>query len=276
MNKQVQKEEAIALAARIRCQALQMAHRANASHIGSCLSAADLLAHLYGWWLRIDPKNPDWPDRDRFILSKGHAAAAAYAALALRGFFPIERLETYCQDGEALSGHITHTQAPGVEVSTGSLGHGLPIGVGMALAAKRFGKSFRVAVLMSDGECDEGSTWEAALLAPHLGLDNLLALIDYNKIQSLGRVEEVAPLEPFAGKWRAFRWACEEIDGHDHDAIANALSRTPLEPGKPTVFICHTVKGKGVDFMEDTLAWHYKSPDAEQLKRAIEQIKAGD
>jgi transketolase len=253
-----------------------MVHGSRASHIGSCLSAADLLAHLYGGWLRVDPQRPEWPERDRFILSKGHAAAAAYATLALRGFFPTDWLQSYCQDGSRLGGHITHHQAPGVEVSTGSLGHGLPLGCGMAIASQRFGGTFRVAVLLSDGECDEGSTWEAALFAPAHGLDNLLAIVDYNKIQSLGRVEEVLPLEPLADKWRSFGWAVREINGHDHSEIAEALRAFPLEVGVPTAIIAHTVKGKGVDFMENTLLWHYRSPSDEELRDALAQIMGGE
>lgn len=260
------------LAASIRKTSLRMVHRARASHIGSCLSAADLLAHLYGGWLKLIPDEPNRPDRDRFILSKGHAAAAIYAVLAEVGFFPRDWLETYCGNGARLGGHITHHGVPGVEVSTGSLGHGLPLGLGMAYGLKLDGGSQRVAVLMSDGECDEGSTWEAALLAPHLGLNNLLAIVDFNKIQSFGSVEKVAPLEPLADKWRSFRWGVHQIDGHDHVQIDAALSAVPFEPGKPSVIIADTVKGKGVDFMENELAWHYKSPDDAQLADAIAQI----
>jgi transketolase len=260
------------LARRIRAQALRMVHRARASHIGGCLSAADLLAHLYGGWLKVDPARPDWPDRDRFLLSKGHTAAAIYAALAERGFFPREWLETYCADGARLGGHITSHGVPGVEVSTGSLGHGLPLALGMALGFKRARRANRVVVLMSDGECDEGTTWETALMAPHWGCDNLLAIVDYNKIQSLGSVEEVAPLEPFAEKWRAFRWGVREIDGHSHGEIAAALAAFPFEKGHPSILIAHTVKGKGVSFMEGKLLWHYRSPSDEQLAQALAEI----
>ena len=261
------------MAFRIRTHALRMVHDANASHIGTCLSMADLLAVLYGQVLRLDPIRPDWPDRDRFILSKGHGAAILYAALAERGFFPCEWLETYCQDGSKLVGHITNHNVPGVEVSTGSLGHGLPIGCGMALAGKREGKPYRVFVMLSDGELDEGSNWEAILFAPQHQLDNLVAIVDYNKIQSFGRVKDVLELEPLADKWRAFRWAVREIDGHNHSQIASALTGVPFEPGKPNVIIAHTVKGKGVSFMENQLAWHYKTPNEQQLAEALAELE---
>lgn len=263
------------LARAIRASALRMVHAANASHIGTCLSAADLLAVLYGGVLRVDPARPDWPERDRFILSKGHGGAILYAVLAERGFFPPAWLDTYCRDGSRLGGHITHHGVPGVEVSTGSLGHGLPIGCGMALAGRRGGQPQRVFVMLSDGELDEGSNWEAILFAPQHGLDNLVAVVDYNKIQSFGAVKEVLDLDPLADKWRAFRWAVREVDGHDHREIGGALARVPFEPGRPSVIIAHTVKGKGVSFMEDQLAWHYKSPDAEQLARALAELEAG-
>src|SRR5580704_8602054 len=203
------------LAKRIRVKALHMINAAKSSHVGSAFSMADLLAVLYAKILRIDPNRPDWPERDRFILSKGHACAALYVVLAERGFFPLTWLDDFYQDGSRLAGHATHVGVPGVEVSTGSLGHGLPIACGMALAGRRDKGAYRVFTLLSDGECDEGSTWEAALFAPHHQLDNLIAIVDYNEIQSLGTVKEVLDLEPFAAKWRAFGWAVREIDGHD-------------------------------------------------------------
>lgn len=260
------------LAVKIRAHALCMTHKANASHIGSCLSIADILAVLYGGVLQLDSARPDWPDRDRFILSKGHGCAALYAVLAEQGFFAKEWLETYCQDGAHLAGHITHHGVPGVEVSTGSLGHGLPIGCGMALAGKHDNQPYRVFVLLSDGECDEGSTWEAALFAPHHHLDNLIAIIDYNKIQSFGTVKEVLDLEPLTGKWRAFGWAVQEINGHDFGQIDDALKRVPFKIAQPSCIIAHTIKGKGVSFMENQLAWHYKSPNAEQLHQALAEL----
>lgn len=258
-------------ARRIRVHALRMVHAAKASHIGGCLSMADLLAVLYTRILRVDPVRPEDPDRDRFILSKGHATAIIYATLAERGFFSPEELQTYCGNGSKLTGHISHA-VPGVEVSTGSLGHGLPIAVGMALAAKSDRRAWRVFCILSDGECDEGSNWEAILFAPHHKLDNLIAIVDYNKIQSFGSVPDVLALEPFAEKWRAFGWHVVEIDGHDLEAIERALSSLPQQTGKPTAIIAHTVKGKGVSFMEHKLEWHYKSPSAEQLNNALAEI----
>jgi transketolase len=260
-----------ALAKDIRASALRMVAAARASHIGGALSMADLLAVLYGDVLRVRPAEADWTERDRFILSKGHSCSALYAALALRGFFHIEELEQYGQDGSRLMAHVS-TNVPGVEFSTGSLGHGLPFGCGKALAAKRRGQSWRVFVMMSDGELDEGSNWEAILFAPQHQLDNLVAIVDYNGIQSLGSVAEVLALDPLAEKFRAFRWAVREIDGHDHAAIRGALSSVPWEPGKPSVVIAHTVKGKGVDFMQDTLLWHYSPPTPEQLASALAQL----
>ncbi len=260
------------LARRIRVHCVEMTARANASHVGGALSAADILAVLYGKILRFDATKPDWPDRDRFILSKGHACTALYAALAETGYFPLEKLETFYADGSPLAGHATHKDMPGVEVSTGSLGHGLPLSTGMALAGRRDGRAYRVFCLVSDGECNEGSTWEPALFAPHHSLDNLVVIVDYNKIQSLGRVEDVIDLAPLADKWRAFGWATEELDGHDTRALESALERVPLEAGKPTCIVAHTVKGKGVSFMEDELLWHYRAPLGELLDQALAEI----
>jgi transketolase len=236
---------------------------------------ADLLAVLYGSVMRIDPARPDWDDRDRLLISKGHSAAVVYATLAERGFFPVDWLDSYCGDGSRLAGHVTHHGVPGVEVSSGSLGHGLSFACGMALAAKRDGRPFRTFVLLSDGECDEGSIWEAALFAPHHRLDNLIALVDYNKIQSFGSVKEVLDLEPFADKWRAFGWAVREVDGHDLAQVRDTLAAVPWEAGRPSLVLAHTVKGKGVSFMEDRLAWHYQSPTGEQLARALEELGGG-
>jgi transketolase len=249
-----------------------MVHRAQASHIGTCFSMAELLAVLYGAVLCIDPARPDDPDRDRFILSKGHGAAGLYAALAESGFFAVEWLESYCRDGTRLAGHVSHHGVPGVEFSTGSLGHGLSLACGMALAGKRDGRSYRVFTLLSDGECDEGSIWEAALFAPHHRLDNLMVVVDFNKIQSFGTVKEVLDLDPFADKWRAFGWAVREVDGHDCAALLEAFQSLPWVEARPSVLIAHTVKGKGVAFMENQLAWHYKSPDDGHLKRALGEL----
>jgi transketolase len=263
-----------ALALDIRRAVIEMTHRARSSHLGSALSAADLLAALYGGILRIDPAAPAAPGRDRFLLSKGHACAALYAALASRGFFPASWLRDFYQDGSALAGHATHKNVPGVEVSTGSLGHGLPIACGLALAAKKDAAPYRVFALLSDGECDEGSVWEAALFAAHHALDNLVAIVDYNKIQSLGTVEEVLGLEPFAEKWRSFGWSVAEINGHDLSQIGAALEPLPREPGKPACVIAHTIKGKGVGFMENNLLWHYRAPNAAELNAALAELNA--
>lgn len=260
------------LARRIRLHSVLMTSRANASHIGSSLSMADLMAVLYGEFLRFDPQRPDWADRDRFILSKGHGCAALYAVLAETGYFPVERLETFYQDGSPLAGHATHKDVPGVEVSTGSLGHGLSLGTGMALAAKRDGKDWRVWCVVSDGECDEGSTWEAALFAPHHRLDNLVVIVDYNKIQSFGTVKEVLDLEPLAEKWRAFGWGVREIDGHDLGAIREAYAAVPFVPERPSCIVAHTIKGKGVSYMENQLLWHYRAPRGADLETALRDL----
>ncbi|HXD12347.1 MAG TPA: transketolase [Anaerolineales bacterium] len=261
------------LARTIRADALRMVNLAGSSHIGSCLSIADLLAVLYGKILRIDPSNPNWAERDRFILSKGHAAAIYYAVLAERGFFPKAWLENYGQDGAHLGGHVTSHGVPGVELSTGSLGHGLPVGCGMALASKRERRLNRIFVMLSDGELDEGSNWEAILFAPHHQLDNLVVIVDYNKIQSFGSVSEVLNLDSLHDKWQAFGWSVHEVDGHDHIAIVQTLENLPVGTGKPNVVIAHTVKGKGVSFMEDQLEWHYKSPNREQLDLALHELE---
>ena len=262
------------LAKRIRIHALQMTSRGGSSHVGAAFSVADILAVLYGGGiLRIDPKNPKWPGRDRFILSKGHAGAAVYAVLAETGFFPVEKLKTHYQDGSDLSGHVSHKGIPGVELSTGSLGHGLGVGVGMAKALKLAGAKHRVFVILSDGECDEGSNWEAILFAAHQRLDNLVAIIDYNKIQSLAPVAETLELEPFADKWESFNWAVAEVNGHDHKALRDSFSRLPMRVGKPTVVIAHTIKGKGVSFMENTVLWHYRTARGEEFERALRELE---
>lgn len=264
-----------AMALRIRRRLVQMTHQARSSHVGSGLSAADLLAVLYGGILRVDPARPEWDERDRFVFSKGHAAAALYAALAERGFFPQERLETFYADGSALMGHVSAKDVPGVDISTGSLGHGLSVACGMALAGRRDERAYRVFALLSDGECDEGSTWEAALFAGHHRLSNLTAIIDYNKIQSLGRVDEVLDLAPLGDKWAAFGWSVREIDGHAVDEIDRTLREVPLRPDRPSCIIAHTVKGKGVSFMEDDLLWHYRAPDGDELARALRELERG-
>lgn len=261
------------LAKRIRAHALRMTHKARASHIGSCFSMADILAVLYASVLRVDPARPAWPERDRLIVSKGHAAAIVYAALAEMGFLAVEELETYSQNGSRLAGHVTKS-VPGVELSTGSLGHGLPVAAGLALAAHRSGAAWRSFCILSDGELDEGSNWEAIQFAQHFRLENLTAIVDYNKIQSFGSVAEVSDLHPLAEKFRAFNWGVHEIDGHHHNALEKALSGPPPLPGRPTVVVAHTIKGKGISFMEGQLAWHYKSADDHQLAAGLKELEA--
>lgn len=263
------------LAKRIRIHSLKMTSSGGSSHIGSALSIADILAVLYGGILQVDPQNPQKPDRDRFILSKGHAGAAVYATLAEAGFFNIEKLKTHYQDGSDLSGHVSHKGIPGVELSTGSLGHGLSIGAGMAMGAKLDGQMYRVFVVLSDGECDEGSNWEAILFAAHHHLDNLIVIIDYNKIQAMGPVSETIAMEPFADKWRSFGWVTKEIDGHDHGEIKAALNDLPIKDGSPTAIIAHTIKGKGVSFMENTVLWHYRCAVGDEYEAALKELKSG-
>lgn len=260
------------LAKDIRKKIVEMHARSGSSHIGSSLSTVEILISLYFDVLNIDPKNPSLESRDRFILSKGHACSALYATLAARGFFPEKDLDGYTLNEGKLFGHVTRGVA-GVEASTGSLGHGLPIGTGMALAGKHDKKNFRIFVLLSDGECDEGSVWEAALFAPHHKLDNLIAIVDYNKLQAFGRTNEVINLEPFKEKWESFGWSVKEVNGHDFVELANVFSKIPFEKGKPSVIIAHTIKGKGISFMEDKLEWHYKSPNEEELRKALEELK---
>jgi transketolase len=260
------------LALKIRLHALRMTSSGGSSHIGAVFSMADIIAVLYGSVLRVDPKNPAWPSRDRFILSKGHAGAGVYAALAERGFFSTERLKDHCQDGSDLSGHVSHKGIPGVELSTGSLGHGLSVGAGMALSAKLDAAAFRVFVVLSDGECDEGSNWEAILFAAHHALDNLVVVVDYNKIQSLAPVEDTIRLEPFADKWRAFGWSVVEVDGHDHLALQQAFATLPVKRRQPTCVIAHTTKGKGVSFMEHSVLWHYRTARGDEYAKAEAEL----
>lgn len=261
------------LAKLIRSHSAQMVHAINASHIGGVFSMADILAVLYSEILQVRSNEPKWTERDRFILSKGHCCAGVYAVLAARGFISMDELQTYGAPGSRLMTHVSW-HVPGVEFSTGSLGHGLPFGCGQSLAAKRQQRNSRVFVMLSDGELDEGSNWEAILFAPQHRLDNLIAIVDYNKIQSLGNVEDVLDLRPLKAKFEAFRWSVKEVDGHDHQQINAALSSVPWEPGKPSCLIAHTVKGKGVDFMESNLKWHYSSPNESQLKSALDQLES--
>lgn len=259
-------------ARQIRRLVVQMNATAKSSHVGAALSIVDILTVLYFQILRIDPKDPKSPNRDRFILSKGHGCTALYATLAERGFLRKEVLDTYCQDGGLLAGHVDDHGIPGIEVAAGSLGHGLSIGVGMSLAGKYDRKDYRVFVVLGDGECDEGSVWEAAMSASHFKLDNLIAIIDFNKLQATGAVKEVMNLEPLSDKWRSFGWNLREIDGHDFCQIVDALAGVPFEMGKPSLIIAHTIKGKGVSYMENQLAWHYKSPNEKELALALKEL----
>lgn len=264
----------VELARRVRVHVLRMTSRGGSSHVGSAFSIADILAVLYGGIMRHDPKQPRLAERDRFILSKGHAGSAVYATLAEVGYFSTEELSKHYQDGSLFSGHVSHKGIPGVELSTGSLGHGLGVGVGMAKALKLAEQAARVFVLMSDGECDEGTVWEAALFAQHHALDNLVAIVDYNKIQSLAPVAETLSLEPFRQKWGSFNWAVVEADGHDHASLAKALGSLPVRIGRPTVVIAHTIKGKGVSFMENTVLWHYRTARGDEFDRALKELEA--
>jgi transketolase len=260
----------------IRRHGLEMTHLSRGSHIGAIFSLAEIVAVLYTGVLRVDPANPAWPERDRLILSKGHAGAAIYAALAERGFFPVEELKTHYQNGSRLSGHVSHKGVPGVEFSTGSLGHGLPVAEGMAMAAKLSEQAHRVYAILGDGECDEGAVWEAALQAHQYRLDNLIAVIDHNRMQSLDFCEKTLGLEPFGDKWRAFGWNVIEVDGHDVDALkaAFAAAQANLGSGRPTVVIALTVKGKGVSFMENDILWHYRTPQGEEYEAALKELEA--
>lgn len=261
------------LATKIRRSVVKMTHLGKSSHVGSALSIADILAVLYGEILRVDPDNPSMADRDRFLLSKGHAGAAVYAALAHSGFMPEDMLDQHYQNGSKLSGHVSHKGVPGVELSTGSLGHGLGVATGMAKAAKLQERDHRVYCLLSDGECDEGSNWEAILFAAHHKLDNLTAIVDYNKIQSLAPVAETLGLEPFVDKWKAFGWKVIEADGHDHADLLDAFTVSPTSSGQqPACVICHTTKGKGVSFMEDSVLWHYRTPQGEEYDAAVKEL----
>ncbi|MDE5608860.1 MAG: transketolase [Bacteroidales bacterium] len=264
-------KESIELAKKIRKTSVEMVYKAHASHIGGALSMADILAVLYSDVLNQKPEKPDWGKRDRCLLSKGHACVSFYAVLAHKGYYSVEALDTYAQNGSAFLCHTTH-HVPGIEISAGSLGHGLPIACGIALGAKIKGEEFKTYVILGDGEMDEGSNWEAFLFGAHHKLSNLCVIIDYNKIQSFGNTNDVLCLEPLERKMKNFNWNVVSVDGHDHDALRQAFEAFNCENEKPTVIIAHTIKGKGVSFMENSLAWHYKSPDEEQYKQAIKEI----
>ena len=259
-------------AAELRGKIIEMSHAAQAAHLASSLSCADIVTAAYWHVLNVDPREPKHPLRDRFILSKGHAAAALYAALAMRGFFPIEELDTYCKDGGRLAEHPPANLLPGVEAATGSLGHGLALGCGMALSGRIKGEAFRVFALLSDGENNEGSVWEAAMFASAQKLENVCVIVDYNKWQATARSNETLMLAPLADKWTAFGWDAHEIDGHDVGVLTEAMQRVPNGSGKPVALIAHTVKGKGVSFMEDDNNWHYRAPTVDEVARARKEL----
>ena len=265
--------ETVKLAKQIRIHALKMTSNGGSSHIGSVFSIADILAVLYNEILNVYPQNPKSDKRDRFVMSKGHAGAGVYAVLAESGFFPVDKLKTHYQDGSDLSGHISHKGVSGVDLSTGSLGHGLSVAAGMALAAKKDKKCHKVFALLSDGECDEGSTWEAAMFAAFHKLDNLVAIIDYNKMQAMGFTSETVNLEPFAEKWKTFGWSCIEVDGHDTKELTDKMQNLPLMQGKPTIIIAHTIKGKGVSFMENDILWHYRCARGQEFDDALKELE---
>lgn len=261
------------LSKKIRINSLKMVAKAKASHIGSALSIADIVAVLYSEILKVDSQKPEDISRDRLILSKGHACVAIYAALAEMGFFPKKDLETYGDNYSLLMNHISH-KVPGVEFSTGALGHGLPFGVGKALFAKKKNLNWRVFVILSDGELDEGSNWEALIFAAHHQLDNLTIIVDYNKLQSLTSIENTLRLEPLVDKFKAFGAYVIDLNGHDRDALLQSF-KMPVK-NQPKIIVAHTIKGKGVSFMENQVLWHYKSPNDEELKQALHEIEVAN
>lgn len=250
-----------------------MTHHARLGHTGGDLSSADILATLYfGRVLNLKPEEPRWEPRDRFVMSKGHCSGAFYSTLAARGFFPVEQLKTFMDPLSMLNGHPDRNKLPGVEANTGPLGHGLPIAVGMALASRMRSESWRVFVLVGDGELQEGSNWEAAMCAQQYNLDNLIVIVDRNRIQQGDFTENTICMEPLADRWRAFGFAVKELDGHDHAALYEAFVSVPLERGKPSCFIANTIKGKGVSFAENKPAWHHGVPTSEQLEIARREL----
>ena len=258
----------------LRARIIENSHKTNTPHLGSCLSCVDMLVAMYFSVLRIDPSAPRSATRDRFILSKGHGAAALFQVLGMRGFYPEAMLDDYGKDGSVFAEHPpTPDHLPGIEAATGSLGHGLPLGLGMAMAGRIQGHDFKVYALLSDGECNEGSVWEAALFAAAQRVAHLCVMVDFNKWQATGRSEEVMALSPLVDKWRAFGWNACEIDGHDIEAIIDSVARCPSSDGRPTAVIAHTVKGKGVSFMEDDNNWHYRIPTAAEVALSKKELE---
>lgn len=257
----------------LRRHIIEMTAAAGSGHPGGSLSSADIVTALYFKVLRHDPHNPHWPDRDRFILSKGHAAPLLYAALAESGYFPADELLTLRKLGSRMQGHTDRGITPGVEMSSGALGQGLSFGIGVALAARLDGRDHRVYVLLGDGECDEGQVWEAAMAAAHYKLDSITAIVDRNNLQIDGWCCDVMNTEPLPDKWRAFGWNVIEVDGHDMEQLIDAFEQAKKVKGQPTVIIAHTVKGKGVSFMENKAEYHGKAPSAEEAKRALKELE---
>lgn len=272
MEKSLSSNDLRKIANEIRFKIVEMSKSGKAPHLGSSLSCTDIIIAAYYSFLRINPDQPTDRLRDRFILSKGHAITTLYAALAKQGFFPTELLKAFNKDGGCLPEHPTPHCVPGVEMATGSLGHGLSVGIGQAIAGKILNESYRVMVLLSDGECNEGSVWEAAMFAPAHKLDNVIAIVDFNKWQATGRSEEIMKLSPLKRKWEAFGWQTYEINGHNFDEILDVFSKIPQTPGVPTAIIANTVKGKGISFMEDDNNWHYRIPNEEEIDMAKHQL----
>ena len=270
----MKKKELQIFAAKARIGVIEGVYNAKAGHPGGSLSICDLLAYLYNGEMSIDASNPRMEDRDRFVLSKGHAAPALYATLALKGFFPVEDLKTLRKSDSYLQGHPNMNKIPGVDMSTGSLGQGISAAVGMALGAKLDKKDFRVYTVLGDGEIEEGEVWEAAMFAANRGLDNLVAVVDYNGLQIDGTVEEVNSPYPIADKFKACKWNVVEIDGHDFDAIESALENARATKGVPTCIVMKTIKGKGVSYMENAVGWHGKAPNTEEYEQAMTELKA--
>ena len=273
LSKPMSVEELEKMAVIIRCDIIDMICTAAAGHPGGSLSATDIVTALYFRVMRIDPSNPDWPDRDRFILSKGHACPVWYAALAERGYFDKSHLKTLRQMGSILQGHPDMLKTPGIDMTAGSLGHGLPAGLGMALSGKLQQKDYHVFVVIGDGESQEGSIWEASMAAPNFKLDNLTAILDYNHLQNDYSVDDIMPIHPAVDKWKAFGWHVIEIDGHDMAQVVDALEESKAHQGAPTMIVANTVKGKGVSYMENVCEWHGKAPCQEEADQALDELR---
>jgi transketolase len=260
------------IARQLRVDSIEMIYRRQAGHPGGSLSAAEIMTALFFYKLRVDPARPDWPDRDRLIMSKGHASAVLYAALARRGFFPLEDLAHWGELACHLQGHPDRLKTPGVDMTSGLLGHGIPIGIGLALAARMRGALYRTYVVLGDGECQAGVVWEGAMAAAKFGVASLTAILDYNDVQLDGPVHEIMPLEPLADKWRAFNWNVLEINGHDMHQVLEALDLAAETHSRPTIVIAHTTKGKGVSYMENKAQWHGAAPNEAQYRQALDEL----